>query len=196
MPGDPAHLADAIRHYDEEGRPQLEGEVGSLGMSLYENAELGVAVIETWWVSGDAMRETEKNEDPIRAKAAKIAVATMSVERYQIGIYTRATRPHPGAGLRLTRLETDPAGVADAVTAYEDTAIPWLTESDGFCEAMLYVDRRNGRSISETVWRDANALAASRSASAAIRLETVAATDTVVRAVEEYRMVSSSVRNG
>ncbi|MCW2566415.1 MAG: hypothetical protein JWN54_512 [Mycobacterium sp.] len=196
LPGDPAQLGNAIRFYEEEVRPQLEGEAGSLGLSLFENAELGVAAVETWWVSGDAMRETEKTEAPMRTKAARMAVATTSVERFQVGSYLRAARPHPGAGLRLTRLDTDPARLDAAVTAYQDTAVPWLTDTDGFCETMLYVDRRTGRAISETVWRDSNALAASRSASAAIRVETVEATDTVVRAVEEYRLVSTSLRRG
>jgi hypothetical protein len=196
MPGDPAQLGNAIRHYEEEGRPELAGETGSLGLSLSENAELGVAVIETWWVSGDAMRESEKTEAPIRAKAAKAAVATTSVERYQVGGYVRAVRPHPGAGLRLTRLDTDPARTDAAVAAWQDTAVPWLAETDGFCEAMLYVDRRTGRSISETVWRDANALAASRGAAAAIRVETVAATESAVRTVEEYRVLSTSIHKG
>jgi uncharacterized iron-regulated membrane protein len=196
MPGDPARLGNALGLYEEEGRPQLESEVGSLGLSLSENAELGVAVIETWWVSGDAMRATERTEDPIRMRAAKTAVATTSVERFEIGTYARTARPHPGAGVRLVRLDTDPARVDHAVTAYQDTAVPWFTETDGFCEAMLYVDRRTGRSVSETVWRDANALAASRSASAAIRVETVTATGSAVRAVEEYRLLSTSVRRG
>ena len=196
LPGDPAQLGNAIRFYEDEGRPQIEGELGSLGLCLFENAELGVAAVETWWVSGDAMRATEKTEDPMRARAAKMAVATTSVERFQIGIYLRAARPHPGAGLRLTRMDTEPARLDAAVTAYQDTAVPWLTDTDGFCETMLYVDRRTGRAISETVWRDSNALAASRSASAAMRVETVAATDSVVRAVEEYQLVSTSVRRG
>jgi hypothetical protein len=196
LAGDPAQLGNAIRYYEDEGRPQIEGEAGSLGLSLFENAELGVAGMETWWMSGDEMRGTEKTEDPLRAKAAKMAVATTSVERFDIGIYLRSARPHPGGGLRLTRLDTDPARVDAAVSAYQDTAVPWLTETDGFCETMLYVDRRTGRAISETVWRDANALAASRSASAAIRVEIVAVTDSVVRAVEEYRVVSTTVRRG
>jgi hypothetical protein len=196
LPGDPARLGNALRYYEAEGRPQIEGEPGNLGMSLFENAEIGVAAIETWWVSGDAMRDTERAEDPMRTAAAKLAVGTTSVERFEIGIYVRTARPHPGAGLRLTRLDTDPGRVDAAVTAYHDTAIPWLAETDGFCEAMLYVDRKTGKAISETVWRDTNALASSRSASAAIRVETVAATDSFVRALEEYRLLSTSVRRG
>ena len=56
------------------------------------------------------------------------------------------------------------------------------------------MDERTGHSISETVWRDEQALAGSRSVAAAIRVETVASTDGVVRAVEEYGLVSTSAR--
>jgi hypothetical protein len=145
-------------------------------------------------VSGDALRESERTVGSIREQAAKLALATASVERYQVGLFVRAARPHPGGGVRLTRLDTEPGRVDDAVAAFEDVAVPWLTETDGFCEAMLFVDRRTGRSIGETLWRDANALATSRGASAAIRLDTVAASESIVRAVEEYRLVFTSLR--
>jgi hypothetical protein len=93
----------------------------------------------------------------------------------------------------LTRAETAPARVQEAITAYEDTAVPWLTEAEGFTAALLFADRRTGRSINETLWRDREALAASRSAAAAIRVDTVAATGSAIRAVEEYLLAFNSV---
>jgi hypothetical protein len=72
--------------------------------------------------------------------------------------------------------------------------VPWLAEGEGFWAALLLIDRNTGRSVSETVWRDGEALAASRSAAAAVRVDTVASMGCVVRAVEEYTLVSSSAR--
>jgi hypothetical protein len=48
--------------------------------------------------------------------------------------------------------------------------------------------------ISDTVWQNVESLAASRSVAAAIRVETVEATDCAVRAVEEYALVATSAR--
>jgi hypothetical protein len=122
-------------------------------------------------------------------------VATVSVERHEVASSTRITRPPPGAGVRLTRVDVDPAKVPFAIAAFEDTAVPWLTETDGFCQALALVHRRSGRGIVETVWRDAAALAASRSAAAAIRADAIAATDSVIRALEEFRLEYTSVRD-
>ena len=193
MPADPIRLPEALRFLTEEGRPQVEGESGSLGMSLHENADLGIAVVESFWASAAEACDAERVVAPIRGEAARHAGATVSVERFEVATLVRSVRPHPGAGLRLTRFDTDPAGLDAAVAAYADTAVPWLAEVDGFCAALLYVDRDSGRSIGETVWRDANALAASRSAAAAIRATTVRAAGSVVRVVEEYRLVWTSL---
>jgi hypothetical protein len=193
LPGDPVRLGEAVHFLEYEARPAVEGEEGCLGMAVSENAELGVAVLESFWVSGDMLCRADAVLAPIRVEAARLAVATESVERLDVGSYVRAGRPHPGAGVRLTRFDTDPSRLDDAVAAYEYAAVPYLTDSDGFCVAMLCIDRRTGRSIGESVWRDANALAASRSAAAVARLDTVAASASVVRAVEEYRLVFSSV---
>jgi hypothetical protein len=40
-------------------------------------------------------------------------------------------RSVPGAALRLTRMDIQPSGVADAVEAYGDTAVPGLAETEG-----------------------------------------------------------------
>jgi quinol monooxygenase YgiN len=194
LPGDPARLGDAVRFLEDDARPEIEAEEGSLGMSLHENAELGAALFETFWVSGDAARKAERTLRALHSCAAKSAVATVSTEHYEVALFARAVRPHPGAGVRLTRLETEPSRVDEVVHAFQGTAMPSLREIEGFCEALLFVDRRTGRWIAETVWRDMNVLAASRSAAAAVRVDTVPLSGSVVRTVEEYRLVSSTVR--
>lgn len=192
LPGDPVRLGEALHFLEDEGRPAVDGEDGCLGMVVAENAELGVAVVESFWTSGDTLCRAERTLAPLRAEAARLAVATESVERFEVGALVRSVRPHPGAGVRLTRYETDPARVEDAVTAYGSTVAAGLRDSDGFCVGILCVDRPTGRSVGETVWRDTNALAASRSSAAVRRRDTVAASGSVVRAVEEYRLVFSS----
>ena len=74
-------------------------------------------------------------------------------------------------------MDIEPSRIEDAIEAYGDTAVPWLADNAGFCSALLLVDERTGHAISETVWQNVEALAASRSVAAAIRVETVEATD-------------------
>lgn len=64
----------------------------------------------------------------------------------------------------------------------------------GFCGALLVVQQRTGRTVSETIWSDAAALAESRSVAAAISVDTAAAADLAVRGLEEYSLLCSSIR--
>ena len=58
------------------------------------------------------------------------------------------------------------AAFEDAIEVFGDTAVPWLAEIAGFRGALLFADPASGHLISETVWQDPAALAASPSAAA------------------------------
>jgi hypothetical protein len=78
------------------------------------------------------------------------------------------------------------------VSGYENTVLPWLSETLGFVAEMMLLDRRRDRAIMQTVWDDLDALVASRSVAAAIRADMIAAMDSAIRALEEYRLLFSS----
>jgi hypothetical protein len=195
LTADPDRFKDALSYIERDARPLVEDQPGSRGASLIANDELAVAVASWFWVSGDAMRESEKTVSAIYSEEVKRGAGTVSVEHFQVASYVQVKRPQAGAGVRLTRMDTQPPRIDEAITAYEDVALPWLTESEGFVGAGLYVHRRTGRSILETIWLDAQALAASRKAATAIRVDMVSATESEIRAVEEYRLVFNTVRS-
>jgi len=191
---DPLRLGDSVKFIESEVRPQVDSQPGSLGTSFYTDPEAGLAIIESFWASDAAMQASEHSVTTNRREAVKRAAGTVSVERYQVPIFELDAPARSGAGLRLTRMDVEPSQVEDAVEGYGDTAMPWLAESSGFCSALLLMDPHTGHSISETVWRDQEALADTRSLAAAVRVDTVSATGCVIRAVEEYRLVSTSAR--
>jgi hypothetical protein len=188
---DPRKIDDVVNYVAKEARPIIEEKPGSLGMTIAVN-DLGVAVVETFWVSGDAMRESERHVSATRVEAARRGGGTVSVEHFAVASVVQVEAAQTGAGVRLTRSDIDAAKVDAAVAAYEDSAVPWLVETAGFCIARLYVDRRTGRSLTETLWSDESALVASRSVAATIRADAVAATGALIRAVEEYTLACSS----
>jgi hypothetical protein len=191
---DPARLAESIKFIETEVRPQVESQPGSLGMALYTDPGPGLAILESFWASDNAMASSEHAVMPNRRETIKRVAGTVSVERYEVPVFELRGPVPGGAGLRLTRMDVDPAQVEDAVEGYGDTAVPWLAESQGFCSALLMTDPRTGHAISETVWRDKGALVDSRSLAASVRVDTVAAAGWVIRAVEEYDLVSTSAR--
>lgn len=199
---DPVLLGDSVGYMESEVRPAVESQPGSLGMSLPANPELGVAILESFWASGGALRDSEAMGAPSRREAVQRARATVTVERYQVPVFEQEAFPGAGAGVRLTRMDVQPSAAVDvplsaledAVATFGDTVVPWLAETDGFCSALLFVDWASAHSIAQTVCRDPQALAASLSAEAAIRGDTATAANCVIRAVEEYRLVFSSAR--
>jgi hypothetical protein len=191
---DPHKLGESVKFIESEVRPQVESQPGSLGTTVYTNPEAGLAILESFWASDNAMAASEHHLGPTRRAAVQRAEGTVSVERYQVPVFELEAPARSGAGLRLTRMDFAPAAVEDAVEAYGDKAVPWLAETAGFCRTLLLVDERTGHAISETVWQNKQALAATRSVAAAVRVETVASTGCVIRAVEEYGLVATSAR--
>jgi len=169
---DPALLGDSIGYMESEVRPAVESQQGSLGTSLLANPELGVAILESFWASGDALRDSETMAAPSRREAAQRARAKVTIERYQVPVFEQEAFSDAGVGVRLTRMDVQPSAamdvplsaVEDAIATFGDTAVPWLAETDGFCSALLFVDWASGHSIAQTVWRDPQALAATRNA--------------------------------
>jgi hypothetical protein len=191
---DPERIDDAVAYLESDGRSRVESDAGNRGMSLQVSPDLAVAVVESFWVSHDAMRESERLEAEVRDKVTHLGLGTAAVERFRLASVSKIAHEQAGAGVRLTWFEADPASLDAAIAGYEDTAVPWLTETDGFVSTTLLVDRRSGRQVSQTVWRDLDALAKSRSAAAAIRVDAVAATNSTVVGLDEYGLLFRSTR--
>jgi hypothetical protein len=191
---DPALLSDSVKFMENEVRPAVEGQPGNLGLSLQVNPELGLAILESFWVSGDALRVSEHAVAPNRAAAVRRAAGTVTVERYAVPVFELEAPPRSGEGVRVTRMDVAPSAVEDTIEVIGDTAVPRLADTEGFCSALFFIDRTAGHSIFETSWRDPQALAGSRSTAAAVRVDTVLATNGVIRALEEYQMMFSSAR--
>ena len=191
---DPRLLSDSLKFIENEVRPEVESQPGSLGLILQANPELGIAVLESFWASGDALRASERVVAPDRAAAVRRAAGTVTVERYSVPVFEREAPMLTGEGVRLTRMDVAPSAVEDAVATFGDITVPRLADIQGFCCALFFIDRHSGCSVIETIWRDPEALASSRSGAAAVRVDTVLATNGVIRAVEEYQLVFSSAR--
>src|ERR1700749_3631212 len=166
---DPDRMAGTIGYIKTSVRPAVESMDGSLGLSLYANAEIGVAVLESFWESRKALIHSEQMAAPRRTDVVHRAVGTVSVERYRVPVYERGAPLDTAAGLRLTRMAVDTARDGDTVECFGATVVPRLADAVGFCGALLLVDRDTGHSISETMWDSHKALGASRGAAGAGR---------------------------
>jgi hypothetical protein len=191
---DPLRLGGCLKHVETEVRPGVEMQTGSLGTAMYADAELGLAFFESCWASEEALVASEHLPSLSQSDMLRQAAGTATDERYRLPVFEHEGKLPPAARLRLTRMDIEPSAVADAVEAYGDTAASWLADTDGFFGMQLLVNDRTGHAISETVWRDPAALAASRRVSAEVRAETTMSAGWSIRAVEEYNLLFSSAR--
>jgi hypothetical protein len=185
----PLRLDESMKHIETEVHPRVQRLPGSLGLSLHVNSDLGLAVLETFWASDDTLRAGERTIAPSKDEAVRRATGTITVEHFAVPVFEQDAPAATGAGVRMTGIDVPPSRIEDAIEVFGDTTVPWLADTKGFCRTLYLVDRHSGRTVSETVWQDARALAGSRGAAAAIRAEVVSAAGGVIRAVEEYSMV-------
>ncbi len=190
----PLRLDESLKLIRAEVGPVAERVGGSLGVSLDVNTDLGIAVFATLWASDDALRAGERVVAAGRDEAVRRAGGTLTAEHFVVPVFEQEAPVVPGAGVRLTRIDVAPSRVEDAIEVFGDTAVPWLADTKGFCRTLYLVDRSSGRTVSETFWQDAQALASSRSPAVAIRTEAVSAAGGVIRAVEEYTLMLDSLR--
>ena len=202
---DPHRLDDAISYLTSEVRPAVERQPGSLGTSLLVAPEAGAAAFESFWASDGALMDSGDVIAASAGEAARRAGGTVTGERYAVLVFEHETPLRGGQGVRVTTMTVKPSllsgaepsllpGVEDAIAWYGDTAVPRLADAGGFCAALLYADRAAGRLVSETVWQDRRALAASRSTATAGEAAAAAELNGVIDASAEYRLVFSSAR--
>ena len=172
----------------------MESQPGSLGLSLLASPELGAAVLESFWASHHALQASEQTTAPLRGELARRARGSVTVEQYRILVFEQEAPLRSGEGVRLTRIEVKPSAAEEVIEAFGDSAVPLLAETPGFRSALLFADPASGHLISETVWRDPQARAASPSVAAVIRADVLDAANCLIRAVEDYSLVFSSAR--
>lgn len=189
---DPARLGEVISHYENDVRTAFTHEPGQRGMSVLVNDDLGVALIEVYWATEKEMRSNDASfVNPVHDAA--FFGATVSIEHYEVASFVHVAPARPGAAVSLTRLDTEPTSPDDVGAAYSGVRLAPLADSDGFCTAVLLVDRQSGRGVVETIWRDGPALVAARGGTAARRLQAVSAGTVTVRGMEQYRLDFHSV---
>jgi hypothetical protein len=191
---DPQVLAGCIGYLKAKGRPMLETRHGSLGLSLLAGQEGGVAIVESFWTTHDALLSSAETDALVREELARRVKRPVTAEDYEVPVFERGAPLRGGEAVRLTRVEVKLPGVLDVIEVYGDTAVPRLVDAPGFRGALLFAAPVRGHLISQTVWRDPDARAASPSVAGIIRSEAPAEEGCEIRAVGDYSLAFNSAR--
>ena len=196
LAGDPARLVEATTYLEDKVRPQVEAQLGSRGMAVSSKADLGVCLVSTYWDSADAMAASERAVEVPHKELTDVMSGTVAAEEYEVPVFIRQSRPGPGAGVRLTRVDGEPSQMSAAVEEFRHHVGPALLDMPGLCSAQFLVERGTGHCVVISTWEDMDLMASIRSQAAALRADVAALTRAQVRSVEEYMLNFSTVREG
>lgn len=192
--GDPTKIDTAIRALNTEGRQLLEDRPGYRGASVFVDRTLGKLLAASWWESEEARQNSDEVLRERRAAMLEPFLGTVAVDNYEALVFHPVRQPEPGGGLRITRLEFDPADTDLLAETFRATALPKLETLAGLARASLLVDRKRGRAMVGVLFVDQASLAASRAGHAAARHEGAAKAHVTVTGLEEFEVVLSDVR--
>ncbi|MEV6052949.1 hypothetical protein [Streptomyces sp. NPDC052107] len=192
--GDPAQLGTAVGALNTRGHDLLEERPGYRGAGVFVDRDLGKLLTVSWWESVDARRNSDEVMSARRPELLQPFAGTIAVENYEAAVFHPTHRPVTGGGLRVTRLEFDPADADLAADTFHAGVLPRLEVLPGFAGAALFLDRERGRGMSGVLFADRVSLAASRSGQAAIRRESAAKAHVGVVALEEFEVIHADVR--
>ena len=191
---DPPVLAGCLGFLEGGVRPVLEGQRGSLGLSILAGQESGDAIVESFWATQEALWLSAETDDLLRAELARRVGRPVTAEEFEVPVFERKAPPGSGEAVRLTRAEVKPRGVPDVIDVYGDTAVPQLADTPGFRAALLFAAPDTGRLTSQTVWRQPAARTAGPSVASVLQREVLPEEDFEIRGVEDYSLVFSSAR--
>ncbi|MFD8393257.1 hypothetical protein ACFV2N_29640 [Streptomyces sp. NPDC059680] len=192
--GDPAQLGMAVGALNTRGHDLLEERPGYRGAGVFVDRDLGKLLTVSWWESAEARRNSDEVMSARRLELLQPFAGTVAVENYEAAVFHRVHRPVTGGGLRVTRLEFDPADADLATDTFHAGVLPRLEALPGFAGAALFLDRDRGRGMAGALFTDRVSLTASRAGQAAIRRESAAKAHVMVVALEEFEVLHADVR--
>jgi heme-degrading monooxygenase HmoA len=176
--GRPDNIDAGITFIKDEAAPMLDTLEGCRGLSLLIDRESGQCIATSSWETEAAMRASDEQLVPIRARGQEILGGSMRVDEWEIAVMHRT---HHGECCRVSWLKGD----LDAMTeTFRVGILPELERTPGFCSASLLLNRSTGMGCASTVWETRADMEASRSAADDMRSR--AASDSAGEIVEVH----------
>lgn len=191
---DPSRVDELISFAAEQVAPACDGLRGSRGLSMFVDRTTGTCTISTAWETEQDRDDSDSALRPLRSRAGELFGAAPAVELLEMVVLDRRRPAEPGFWARTTRVSIDPVHVDDAIDAYGATTLPALELMDGFCSAVLLVDRAAGAGVSTVVFDTRTALEASRPAADEIRRTSAAKAGAEIVDVRESELVLAGIR--
>jgi hypothetical protein len=192
---DLARVDEGIAFVREHVVPAVDTMPGSLGLSMFVDRTTGTTTVSTAWETESARAESEEVLTSLRAKGTRVlGGGTPVTELFELAVIDRLRPAQPGFWSRLTRVTIEPQGVEDAIDAYTSSTLHDLQLLDGYCSAVLLVDRERGLGVVSVTFDSRGHLEGSREQAEAIRRSGLEKAGAEVAEVREAEIVIAGLR--
>jgi hypothetical protein len=162
---------------------------------MFADRETGTTTVSTAWESEKARADADTVLTPLRAKGTRIlGGGTPVTELFELAVIDRLRPAEVGFCSRITRVTIDPANVEEAIDAYTSSTLHDLQLMDGYCSAVLLVDRARGLGVVSVTFDNRAHLEASRDKAEQIRRTGLAKAGAEVAEVREAVIVIAGIR--
>ena len=171
---DPANTDAAIKRWTNETLPLIKKQEGFRGVTLVGNRKTGDGLSVAYWDSERAMQNARPQVRP-QAEATLNSTGGKIVDddECEVAVLERIQPAKAGAFVRVTTVEADPAKAADGIAHFKEKVVPVVRAQAGARTAVLFVNRKSGRSFSVTGWDTEKDLQNSEAAVTALRDEAI-----------------------
>jgi len=165
---DPADVGSALDVIAKAVPGMMAEQAGFHGIGIFADRAVGKIITGSWWEDEKALKESDAKLRDRRMEMLAPFVSTIAAANMEAVAYTRPASATSG-GIRLVRFALDPKKADDLVQLFKKNALPRMQTIDGFEGASLLLDREHHMASIGVIFRDMEALAASRSPQAAAR---------------------------
>ena len=192
---EPERIDEGIAYVRDHVVPVVDGLPGSLGLSMLVDRDTGLVTVTTAWETTQARRDSYGALEAVRAQTtAALGGAVPATELLELAVLDRGRLAEPGYWSRTTRVRIDPHRVDSAIDAYSASTRHDVQLLDGYCSAVLLVDRVTGFGAVSVTFDSREALEASRAPAATLRETGSAKAGAEVMEVRESEIVLAGIR--
>ncbi len=132
---------------------------------------------------------------PLRAKASRLlGGGTPATELLELAVLDRRRPAEVGFWTRMTRVEIAPDRMDSAIDAYTASTVHDVQLLDGYCSAVLLVDREHGRGMVSVTFDSRRSLEASRAQGDTVREAGLAKAGAEMVEIRESEIVVAGLR--
>jgi hypothetical protein len=192
--GEPGRMDAGIDFVRDRVMPSLQAIEGCIGVSQLVNRETGLTIITSAWRDEESLLNSDVMVTDLRERGADIMGGRPTVVVWEIAALHRIHESGPGACVRATWTQVDPAYAERSIDNYRMVLLPAMEDLPGFCSASLLVDRRTGRAVSSVTYATRDAMERSRDTASSMRRIAVEENQLHILEVGEFELALAHLR--